>query len=206
MHRVWHWPVAGHVATIRQHSKLPVAIAALGISNPAQARAAARAADAVVVGSAIVNQIASWATTAGSPKGRAVCCGDGRRSEIGLNRETDYSNSSNARGPDGGEAANASKPPRPTCNRVLFCPPGRASFFNSTVAKALVWYQIYGHFSDTIDISRGKYRCTAFRRALKLGIMRARIAKSWISFATQPLLAARLHDALLNLSGRRNRS
>jgi tryptophan synthase alpha chain len=29
-----------------------------GISNPSQARAAARAADAVVVGSAIVNQIA----------------------------------------------------------------------------------------------------------------------------------------------------
>ncbi len=49
--------VAGHVATIRQHSKLPVAIG-FGISNPAQARAAARAADAVVVGSAIVNQIA----------------------------------------------------------------------------------------------------------------------------------------------------
>ncbi len=46
-----------HVATIRKYSKLPVAIG-FGISNPAQARAAAQAADAVVVGSAIVNQIA----------------------------------------------------------------------------------------------------------------------------------------------------
>ena len=46
-----------HVATIRKYTKLPVAIG-FGISNPAQARAAAHAADAVVVGSAIVNQIA----------------------------------------------------------------------------------------------------------------------------------------------------
>jgi len=49
--------VSSHVATIRKHSRLPVAIG-FGISNPSQARAAARAADAVVVGSAIVNQIA----------------------------------------------------------------------------------------------------------------------------------------------------
>ena len=49
--------VTAHVRTIRKHSKLPVAIG-FGISNPAQARAAAQAADAVVVGSAIVNQIA----------------------------------------------------------------------------------------------------------------------------------------------------
>jgi tryptophan synthase alpha chain len=49
--------VTAHIATIRKHSKLPVAIG-FGISNPTQARAAARAADAVVVGSAIVNQIA----------------------------------------------------------------------------------------------------------------------------------------------------
>jgi tryptophan synthase alpha chain len=49
--------VTSHVAMIRRHSRLPVAIG-FGISNPSQARAAARAADAVVVGSAIVNQIA----------------------------------------------------------------------------------------------------------------------------------------------------
>jgi tryptophan synthase alpha chain len=49
--------VTAHVATIRKHSKLPVAIG-FGISNPSQARKSAKAADAVVVGSAIVNQIA----------------------------------------------------------------------------------------------------------------------------------------------------
>ncbi|HUJ11706.1 MAG TPA: tryptophan synthase subunit alpha [Verrucomicrobiae bacterium] len=52
-------PLAAHVASIRKFSELPVAIG-FGISNPAQARAAARAADAVVVGSAIVNQIAAY--------------------------------------------------------------------------------------------------------------------------------------------------
>jgi tryptophan synthase alpha chain len=49
--------VGAHVASIRKCSKLPVAIG-FGISSPTQARAAARTADAVVVGSAIVNQIA----------------------------------------------------------------------------------------------------------------------------------------------------
>lgn len=45
------------VAAIRKCAKLPVAVG-FGISNPAQARAVARAADAVVVGSAIVDRIA----------------------------------------------------------------------------------------------------------------------------------------------------
>jgi tryptophan synthase alpha chain len=45
------------VATIRKHSKLPVAVG-FGISTPQQARAVAETADAVVVGSAIVDQIA----------------------------------------------------------------------------------------------------------------------------------------------------
>jgi tryptophan synthase alpha chain len=49
--------IRSKVTTIRRHSKLPVAIG-FGISNPQQARAAAKEADAVVVGSAIVNQIA----------------------------------------------------------------------------------------------------------------------------------------------------
>ncbi|HTS19369.1 MAG TPA: tryptophan synthase subunit alpha [Verrucomicrobiae bacterium] len=52
--------VTAHIATIRKYSKLPIAIG-FGISNPAQARAAAHSADAVVVGSAIVNQIAKHA-------------------------------------------------------------------------------------------------------------------------------------------------
>jgi tryptophan synthase alpha chain len=49
--------VAEKVAQLRQVSPLPVAVG-FGISNPAQARAVAQHADAVVVGSAIVNQIA----------------------------------------------------------------------------------------------------------------------------------------------------
>ncbi len=49
--------IAPMVKTIRRFSKLPVAVG-FGISKPAQARAVARMADAVVVGSVIVNQIA----------------------------------------------------------------------------------------------------------------------------------------------------
>lgn len=44
-------------ARIRRHTDLPVAVG-FGISNPEQARAVASVADAVVVGSAVVNQIA----------------------------------------------------------------------------------------------------------------------------------------------------
>jgi tryptophan synthase alpha chain len=45
------------VAKIRAHTDLPIAVG-FGVSNPEQARAVAQNADAVVVGSAIVNQIA----------------------------------------------------------------------------------------------------------------------------------------------------
>jgi tryptophan synthase alpha chain len=45
-------------AKIRQHSKLPIAVG-FGVSNPEQARIVAASAEAVVVGSAIVNQIAA---------------------------------------------------------------------------------------------------------------------------------------------------
>ena len=44
-------------AKIRAHTQLPIAVG-FGISNPEQARAVAASADAIVVGSAIVNQIA----------------------------------------------------------------------------------------------------------------------------------------------------
>jgi len=44
-------------AVIRKHTKLPIAVG-FGISNPEQARRVAACSDAVVVGSAIVNQIA----------------------------------------------------------------------------------------------------------------------------------------------------
>jgi tryptophan synthase alpha chain len=45
------------IAKIRAHTKLPIAVG-FGISTPEQAKAVASAADAVVVGSAVVNQIA----------------------------------------------------------------------------------------------------------------------------------------------------
>src|SRR5204863_8124253 len=49
--------LAEQVAKIRAHTTLPIAVG-FGISNPEQARLVARDADGVVVGSAIVNQIA----------------------------------------------------------------------------------------------------------------------------------------------------
>ena len=49
--------LASQVAKIRTHTSLPVAVG-FGISNPGQAKLVATSADAVVVGSAVVNQIA----------------------------------------------------------------------------------------------------------------------------------------------------
>ena len=49
--------ISSQVAEIRKHSSLPIAVG-FGISTPDQAREVARHADAVVVGSAIVRQIA----------------------------------------------------------------------------------------------------------------------------------------------------
>jgi tryptophan synthase alpha chain len=45
------------VFKIRAHTKLPIAVG-FGVSNPQQAKLVAQNADAVVVGSAVVNQIA----------------------------------------------------------------------------------------------------------------------------------------------------
>jgi tryptophan synthase alpha chain len=49
--------LASQVAKIRAHTKLPIAVG-FGISNPEHAKLVAQNADAVVVGSAVVNQIA----------------------------------------------------------------------------------------------------------------------------------------------------
>ena len=49
--------LAEQVAKIRAHTKLPVAVG-FGVSNPEQAKLVAQDADGVVVGSAVVNQIA----------------------------------------------------------------------------------------------------------------------------------------------------
>lgn len=49
--------LASQVAKLRSHAKLPIAVG-FGVSNPEQAKLVAQNADAVVVGSAVVNQIA----------------------------------------------------------------------------------------------------------------------------------------------------
>ena len=49
--------LASQVAKIRAHTDLPIAVG-FGVSNPEQAKLVAQNADAVVVGSAVVNQIA----------------------------------------------------------------------------------------------------------------------------------------------------
>jgi tryptophan synthase alpha chain len=51
--------LSSQVAKIRAHTDLPIAVG-FGISNPAQAKTVAAAADGCVVGSAIVNQIAKY--------------------------------------------------------------------------------------------------------------------------------------------------
>jgi tryptophan synthase alpha chain len=51
--------IAAKTATIRAHTDLPIAVG-FGVSTPVQAREVAASADAVVVGSAIVNRIAQW--------------------------------------------------------------------------------------------------------------------------------------------------
>ena len=49
--------ISAQVAEVRKHTSLPIAVG-FGISTPEQAHAVSREADAVVVGSAIVRQIA----------------------------------------------------------------------------------------------------------------------------------------------------
>ncbi len=55
--------LAAQVAKIRAHTTLPIAVG-FGVSNPEQAKAVAKEADGVVVGSAIVNQIAEHGKSA----------------------------------------------------------------------------------------------------------------------------------------------
>ena len=55
--------IAEMTSKIRAHSELPIAVG-FGISNPEQARTVAQSAEAIVVGSAIVNQIAAHGKSA----------------------------------------------------------------------------------------------------------------------------------------------
>ncbi|MGA8658138.1 MAG: tryptophan synthase subunit alpha [Chthoniobacterales bacterium] len=59
--------IAGQIAKIRQHTRLPVAVG-FGISTPDQVRQVASWADAVVVGSAIVRRIGELAREESLPK------------------------------------------------------------------------------------------------------------------------------------------
>jgi len=59
--------VASAVARLRRHSRLPIAVG-FGIRTPAQAAEIARAADAVVVGSALVQRIAEHLDTTGAAR------------------------------------------------------------------------------------------------------------------------------------------
>jgi tryptophan synthase alpha chain len=59
--------LAAQVAKIRAHTDLPVAVG-FGISNPEQAQLVAQNADAIVVGSAVVNQIAEQGKSPGMVK------------------------------------------------------------------------------------------------------------------------------------------
>ena len=54
--------ISEKTAVIRKHTNLPIAVG-FGISNPEQAAQVARSADAVVIGSAVVNQIAAAGNT-----------------------------------------------------------------------------------------------------------------------------------------------
>jgi tryptophan synthase alpha chain len=59
--------IADMTGVIRSQTNLPIAVG-FGISNPEQARQVANCSDAIVVGSAIVNQIAEHGDTPEMPK------------------------------------------------------------------------------------------------------------------------------------------
>ena len=67
--------IASMTAKIRANTDLPIAIG-FGISNPEQAKAVAQYAEAIVVGSAVVNQIAEHGKIRGSCFARRQFCED----------------------------------------------------------------------------------------------------------------------------------
>jgi len=70
-------------------------------------------------------------------------------------------------------------------------------FFEPSDDKALVWYQIYGHFPDAIEISQSAYRCSGVPTGISVGNhTQAGDGEDWTSFVKHPLSAARLHDQL----------
>lgn len=79
--------IAAMTAQIRAHTDLPVAVG-FGISNAEQARQVARHADAIVVGSAVVNQIATLGARAGPGGARGALCPHPGRGGAQCLRET----------------------------------------------------------------------------------------------------------------------
>ena len=67
--------VAEHVALIRRHTSLPIAVG-FGVKDASSAAALAAAADAVVVGSALVDAVATYADSEGDTDGRALAARD----------------------------------------------------------------------------------------------------------------------------------
>ena len=93
------------------------------------------------------------------------------------------------------------EPAKPDAQAVVSPPSWPREFFQPTGAKALVWYQVYGHFSDTIEISRGTYRCNGVPAGIEVGNhARTDGEEAWTNLVKQPLLAARLHGELPKLA------
>jgi hypothetical protein len=69
--------------------------------------------------------------------------------------------------------------------------------FQPSGQKALVWYQIYGHFPATVDISRGTYRCGGVPAGVTLeNFWRGEHDEVVDRFLKLPLLAASLRSEL----------
>jgi hypothetical protein len=75
-------------------------------------------------------------------------------------------------------------------------------FFQPTNAKALVWYEIYGHFPDTIEISSSKYWCAGVPAGVEI-TNHTRPSQDEIAngFLTRPFFVAALKRDLPQLVG-----
>jgi hypothetical protein len=74
--------------------------------------------------------------------------------------------------------------------------------FEPTQGRALIWYQIYGHFPDTVEISQGKYRCSGVPDGVELQHhQRTDPGDLVTSFLKQPFFAAGLKRSLPALAG-----